>query len=192
MNRSILFVALTAQLLISANAIAQTDPCQPAAKRDGFECIDRVGHCVEVFVDGQTPALLTDPATKSRLAKMGLKEVCWQLAKPVSLNFRASGRSGGLKPGYVGSVEQVSVQLYAIEDFDPKLDKNLRPLHQISTEADGYRNGTWQLRSEHTLPPGEYVASIRVTGSKNWDGKRILLKLDAASTPVEANPGTRD
>ncbi|MGL4232749.1 MAG: hypothetical protein ACRDAM_18350 [Casimicrobium sp.] len=174
-------------------AWSQSDRCEPnRGGRDEMQCVHRNGHCIQLAIDGETTKRLTDPATIARLKSLNIyRGVCWRLEQPVSTNFRLFARDGGLRPEFVGAIEQVSVQLYAIEDFDPKLDSRLEPLSDVDTEADGYRNGTWQMRSKHPLKSGEYVAIVRINGASNWDSQGVLLRIDAARTPIPAQPGQK-
>ena len=68
-----------------------------------------------------------------------------------------------------------------------ELDSRLDPLDGIDMVVDSDPNGTWQLAPERPLPPGEYVAVIRVFGVDNWDKQAVFLKIDAKLEPVPTN-----
>jgi len=170
----------------------QKDRCAPNAidasvRRTSpeMECVDRNGHCVSVTIDGQPTVALTDEKVAARVhaIKHG-EDVCWQLSQPVSTQFRLSAAMGGLYPKFIGSLERVLVNLYHLDDYDPKVDSRLDALNGVEMEADGLPTGTWHLRSQRPLPPGEYVAVFRLQGSGNWDRQAVLLKLDPKLTPA--------
>ncbi len=157
-----------------------------------MQCVHRNGHCTQLTIDGHNTKRLNDATAIARLKTLNLsREVCWRLEQPVSTNFRLLAQSGGLRPDFVGAIEQVSVQLYALDDFDPKLDRRLEALSDVDTEADGYRNGTWQMRSKHPLKSGDYVAVVRINGTSNWDSQGVLLRIDAGLAAIPAQPGQK-
>ena len=182
----------------NASARDLMDDCKPGDR--SMLCINRNGVCVEVTVDGQ-PTQPIGKADRERILHLpDMKEVCYQLAAPVSAAFRVQARGGGLKPDFIGPVESLGVQMVPIDDYDPEYDHNrIEPLHEFGVDADGYRDGTWQLkRSDHfntskgPLKAGEYVVVIRVHGRDNWDKQEVLLRVDPALEPVPAQRGTPD
>lgn len=179
-------------LLGLAGAQAQTDACKPGKPGSAMVCLHRNGHCVQLQIEGQTATPVADAALTQRLAALRINEpVCWQLAAPVSAGFRVQAQAGGLWPEWLGQLESVSVGLYALDDFDPALDSRLEQLGGMRMEADGYRNGTWQLKSELELRPGRYLAVFRVMGSGNWDRQAVVLQIDPQRQPIAAQPGSR-
>jgi hypothetical protein len=148
-------------------------------------CVDRNGHCVSVTIDGKPTVALTDETIAARVhaIKHG-EDVCWRLTEPVSTQFRVVAGMGGIVPKFVGTLEQVRVNLYSLGDYDPKVDSRLDSLNGIEMRADGAPSGTWQLRSERPLPAGEYLAVFRVTGVGNWDRQAVLLTLDPKLAPI--------
>lgn len=186
-----LFLTLSV-LALAASTPSQKERCAPYAKRGSMACVKRIGHCVALSVDGQPTAPLTDKATATRVhaIKHG-EDVCWQVARPVSTRFRARAQGGGIDPTFVGQIESVDVILYELSDYDPEVDRRLDALRGTSMEADGYRDGTWQVRSPRPLSAGEYVAVFRIHGTDNWDKQAVLLTLDPALSPAPADEGTR-
>jgi len=148
-------------------------------------CVDRNGHCVSVTIDGKPTVALTDEKLAARVhaIKHG-EDVCWQLTEPVSTQFRVTAGMGGIVPKFIGTLERVQVNLYHLDDYDPKVDSRLDSLNGIEMRPDGAPTGTWQLRSERPLPAGEYVAVFRLTGAGNWDRQAVLLKLDPKIAPA--------
>ncbi len=150
-------------------------------------CVNRIGHCTVVSVDGHETTPLNDEATAARVhaVKHG-EDVCWQVAQPVSTQLRVSAKGGGLFPSFVGNIEQLKVNVYALDDYDADVDSRLDSLNGVETVADGDPDGTWQLRAERPLPAGEYVIVFRVFGVGNWDKQAVLLRLDPALAPAPA------
>jgi hypothetical protein len=170
----------------------QKDRCAPneidaSTRRTSpeMECVDRNGHCVSVTIDGKPTVALTDEKVAARVhaIKHG-EDVCWQITQPVSTQFRVTAGMGGLFPKFIGTLEQVQVNLYHLDDYDPKVDSRLDSLNGVEMRADGAPTGTWQLHSERPLPAGEYVAVFRLHGAGNWDRQAVLLKLDPKVTPA--------
>ena len=187
MVAELLFVVLAA-----ATPQTQKERCAPNAidkdvQRTNPEmaCVDRNGHCVSMTIDGKPTVALTDETVAARVhaIKHG-EDVCWQVTVPVSTQFRVTAGMGGIVPKFIGALEQVRVNLYRLDDYDPKVDSRLDSLNGIDMRADGAPAGTWQVRSERPLPAGDYVAVFRVTGVGNWDRQAVLLKLDPKIPPA--------
>jgi len=176
-----------------AAAASQKERCAPAEhdRSSDMICVNRNGHCATVTIDGQTTVALTDEAIAARVhaIKHG-EDVCWQLAQPVSTKFRANFKAGGLNPKFLGSAEETKVNVYELDDYDPKVDSRLDSLSGVGMQPDGNPNGTWQLHSERPLPTGEYVVVFRLYGTGNWDRQAVLLKLDPKIAPGPADKGT--
>ena len=184
-----------AALVLAGPTTSQKERCKPNAKRGSMACINRVGHCIAVTVDGQPTVPLTDKATAIRVHSIKHhQDVCWRLAAPVSTRFRARAQGSGIDPSFVGEVLSLDVNLYPLDDYDPQTDSQLDQIYHTRMEADGHRNGTWQVRTPHPLAAGEYIAHFRVSGTDNWDGQTVLVTLDPALPPGpedEGRPGRR-
>src|SRR5262245_6194598 len=170
----------------------QKDRCAPNAidasvQRSNPEmaCVNRNGHCVSVTIDGKPTVALADERVAARVhaIKHG-EDVCWQMPQPVSTQFRVTAAMGGIYPKFIGALERVQVNLYHLDDYDPKVDSRLDSLNGVELRADGAPAGTWQLHSERPLPAGEYVAVFRVYGAGNWDRQAVLLSLDPKVAPA--------
>jgi hypothetical protein len=177
--------------LIAAVAFAAGSHAKNCAANEGAAgdmlCVERNGQCVSVAVDGHETSALKDPATIARVEsiKHG-QDVCFVVSEPVSSKFRVKAKGGGRRASFIGPIEKLGINLYALGDYDPKFDSSLESLNGIELKADGGLDGTWQLKSERPLKPGEYLAVIRVFGQGNWDKQAVLLKLDAALAPAPA------
>jgi hypothetical protein len=181
---------LTAMLLsVTAQAQhSQKERCAHNVASGEMMCVNRLGHCVDVTIDGQKTTALADEATAQRVhAVKHDQDVCWQIAQPVSTKLRVQAKAGGIFPSFLGRIEKISANVYDIGDFDPKLDSRLDDIEGTSMVADGDPNGTWQLTAERPLKGGEYVIVFRVFGEGNWDKQAVLLKLDPKLQPVAAD-----
>ena len=180
-------------LLWAAAAAAQSEACLPGKAGSSMVCLPRNGHCVQLQIESQaTTPFVADAALAKRLAAMRIREpVCWQIAAPVPAAFRLEAQAGGLGADWLGQLESLGVGLYALDDFDAALDSRLEQLTGMRMEADGYRNGTWQLKSERELRPGRYLAVFRVHGSGNWDRQGVMLQIDPQLKPMPAKAGSK-
>ena len=183
----LLFVISTAEMQKSQKERCAANAIDADVKRTHPEmaCVDRNGHCVAITVDGKSTVPLTDETLAARVhaVKHG-EDVCWQMTQPVSSQFRVTAGMGGIFPKFIGTLEQVQVNLYRLDDYDPKVDSRLDSINGIEMRADGAPTGTWQLHSPRPLPAGEYIAVFRVSGSGNWDRQAVLLKVDPKLTPA--------
>lgn len=185
-------LVLAAAALLGSGAHAQVDACKPFRSKTEMVCSKRLGHCVQLQIDGQTTTPATDAAFVKSMEPLRLRSpVCWKLDRPVSRRFRLQAQAGGLWPDWLGRQESISVAVYAIEDYDPVNDSRLMPLLGTGTEADGYRDGTWQLRSEQELAAGRYVVKVTANGSGHWDRQVVLLTVDPDLDPPPPDPGRR-
>jgi len=175
---------------LAFGAASQSGRCAPSdhSRDSDMICVNRIGHCTALSVDGHDTVPLTDNATASRVhaIKHG-EDVCWQVTQPVSSALRVQARPGGLRPAFVGALETLRVNVYPLDDYDPEFDSRLDSLNGVELVADGAPDGTWQLKGEKPLPAGEYVIVFRVFGVGNWDKQAVLLKLDPAVAPAAAH-----
>ncbi len=194
------WIALGALLSAPAQADKLMEDCEVNDGRGDMRCVNRNGVCAEVRIDGQ-PTRPISRENRQRLAHLpDMDELCWQLDAPVSAQFRVEARGGGVVPEFIGPLESIGALIVPIEDYDPEFDGNrIDPLHSFDLEADGYRDGSWQLRKRAhfatpgsaELRPGEYVVILRLHGRDNWDKQEVLLRIDPALQPAAANPGTK-
>ena len=184
-----ILTTLAAILLTAAPQAAhsQAERCAHEKAQGEMMCVNRLGHCVDLAIDGQKTAALGDEATAKRVhAIKHDQDVCWQLAQPVSTRLRAQAKAGGIFPSFLGKIEKIDANVYELDAFDPKVDSRLDQVNGVRMVADGDPNGTWQLTSERPLKAGEYVVVFRVFGEGNWDKQAVLLKLDPAVKPASA------
>jgi hypothetical protein len=180
---------IEALLALTLAAGSQAERCahsdHPASS--DMICVNRIGHCAVVHVDGHETVPLTDAATAARVhaIKHG-EDVCWQVVQPVSTTLRAQASGGGLRESFIGAMESLRVSVYPLGDYDPEFDSRLDPLNGVELVADGAPGGTWRLEAERPLPAGEYVVVFRVFGVGNWDKQAVLLRLDPTLAPAPA------
>jgi hypothetical protein len=181
---------LTAMLLsVAAQAPhSQAERCAHNDAKGEMICVNRLGHCMDLSIDGQKTTTLTDEATAKRVhAIKHDQDVCWQIAQPVSTKLRVEAKAGGIFPSFLGKIEKIDANVYDLADFDPKVDSRLDQINGERMVADGDPNGTWQLTSERPLKAGEYVIVFRIFGEGNWDKQAVLLTLDPALKPSAAD-----
>lgn len=191
--------ALATLLAGSAYADDLMEDCAAGDRRHDMQCINRNGVCVEVTIDGHKTVPIRR-ADKQRLAVIpDTDALCWQVLEPVSARFRVEARGGGLGPDFVGAIESLGGMILPFQDFDPEFDRRVEPLNSFDLEADGYRDGSWQLKQrDHFQTPGagelkagEYIAIIRVHGVDNWDKQEVLIRIDPGLEPAPENPGSK-
>jgi hypothetical protein len=181
---------LTTMLLSVATQAphSQTERCAHNDAKGEMICVNRLGHCMDVSIDGQKTTALADEATAKRVhAIKHDQDVCWQIAQAVSTKLRVEAKAGGIFPSFLGKIEKISVNVYELDAFDPKVDSRLDDINGAEMVADGDPNGTWQLKSERPLKAGEYVIVFRVFGVGNWDKQAVLLTLDPKLQPGPAD-----
>jgi len=167
---------------------SQAERCAHNQAQGEMMCVNRLGHCMDLSIDGQKTTALTDEATAKRInAVKHDQDVCWQLTQPVSTKLRAEAKAGGIFPSFLGKIEKISVNVYELDAFDPKVDSRLDDINGEEMVADGDPNGTWQLKSERPLKAGEYVIVFRAFGEGNWDKQAVLLTLDPKLQPGAAD-----
>ncbi len=180
-------------LLGIATAQATWASCAPRSAQPEMVCIGRIGHCVEVRIDGHTTTPISEADQARVNALPGMRNICWKITQPVSSRFRVQARSGGLNPQFVGDIDSLGVLVFNLSDFDLQFDRSIESLHNWSAIADGYRDGTWQITPRNGggvgttpdgLKAGEYIISVRVMGLKNWDHQQVLLRIDPKLQPV--------
>lgn len=180
-----LLLSSLALLAPTALAESQKERCAANPAVGNMRCVNRLGHCVELLLDGEPTAPLTDEATGERLAEMDLAETaCWQVARPLPAKLRVVAKGGGLVPAYVGKVEQVRVTGWALGAGNGAAEA--RELEDLELVPDGA--GAWVLKPERPLKAGSYLLVFRVVGSGNWDRQAVLVTLDpkASSGPKPA------
>lgn len=167
---------------------SQAERCAHNESKSEMMCVNRLGHCMDLSIDGQKTAALTDEATAKRVQAIKHdQDVCWQVTQPVSTKLRVEAKAGGIFPSFLGKIEKLSVNVYQLDAFDPKVDSQLDDINGETMVADGDPNGTWQLKSERPLKAGEYVIVFRVFGEGNWDKQAVLLTLDPKLAPGAAD-----
>ncbi|HVF35013.1 MAG TPA: hypothetical protein VND91_06785 [Candidatus Saccharimonadia bacterium] len=182
-----MMIELLAALALGASSQAERCAHSDHPRDSDMICVNRIGHCTELVVDGHDTVPLTDEATARRVHEIKHdQDVCWQVTQPVSSTLRVQARAGGLRPSFVGAIETLRVNVHALDDYDPEFDSRLDSLNGVELVADGAPDGTWRLEAEKPLPAGEYVIVFRVFGVGNWDKQAVLLKLDPAIAPAPA------
>ena len=163
-----------AALLASVAALASADEKFPKC----FEA-SRDGRCVAVVVNGQPAVRLTKNTKKMLEALGGLKtlgtETKYEVPQPVrgALELRADWLPEAV--AYFGAPPEVSVHVLPLEGqrLDTQAELSTAPSVRVGgsavvTQADVVKG--------NRLPPGKYVLTVRVHGSKrNWDRQTLYV-----------------
>jgi hypothetical protein len=164
--------------LILTAAFAVNDPCALPTGHDTQICSAKVGHCIDVEIDGQRAQPLKDAALRAKLtAQVGSKAVCWMLPKPTagSIDVSVHGNEhtaelGELRKGFevvVTGLEGQKVPTHKGIRTDPTVHIGGLPMQ---TAVDVIDRGA--------LPEGAYVVRVRVVGSQGYEDKSVYLKVD--------------
>jgi hypothetical protein len=141
----------------------------------------RDGHCVAVRINGQQTVRLTK-ATKKMLEPLGgLKtegtDTRYEVPQPVrgALELRADWLPEAV--AYFGAPPEVSVHVLPLEG--QRLDTRAEISAAPSVRAGGSAVVTQaDVVKGNRLPPGKYVLTVRVHGSKqNWDRQTLYVQV---------------
>lgn len=170
--------------IILSSALAAEDPCAVPSGPDAHVCHAKVGHCIDVEIDGQRAEPLKETALRARLTEQaGSKAVCWTLSNPtvgdIDIVVRANEHTaelGELRPGYevvVTSLEGQQVPTHKGIRTDPTVRIGGIPMQTAVDVIDG-----------KSLPPGTYVVRVRVVGKFGYEDKSIYVHVErpAAAT----------
>jgi hypothetical protein len=163
-------------LLLMIPAVAQ-----PAEKFP--KCFDaaREGHCVAVTVNGQKTVRLTKK-TKKMLEPLGAlrfggDDTRYEVAQPIrgALELHADWLPEAV--GYFGPQPEVTIHLLPLEgqSLDTRTELSAAPSVRVGgsavvTQADVVQG--------NRLPPGKYLLSVNVSGSKqNWDRQTLFVQI---------------
>lgn len=161
-----------------ASVLAADDPCAVASGPDAHVCRARVGHCIDVEIDGQRAEPLRDAALRAKLTEqVGSKAVCWTLPKPtvgdIDIIVRANEHTpelGELRPGYevvVTGLEGQQVPTHKGIRTDPTVRIGGLPMQTAVDVIDG-----------KSLPPGAYVIRVRVVGKLGYEDKSMYVHVE--------------
>ena len=165
-----------AVLLASVAAFASADEKFPKC----FEA-SRDGRCVAVLVNGQPTVRLTRNTKKMLEPLGGLKtlgtETKYEVPHPIrgALELRADWLPEAV--AYFGAQPEVSIHVLPLEG--QRLDTQAELSTASSVRAGGSAVVTRaDVVKGNRLPPGKYVLTVRVHGSKrNWDRQTLYVQV---------------
>ena len=143
---------------------------------------DREGHCVAARVNGQSTIRLTKKTKKAlQQVKESLNyencDVRYEVPLPIRGDLQLSYDWIPEAAGYFGSPPDVQVNVYPLEG------QSLETRPEISTAPSVQAGGSAVVAQAdviqgNRLPPGKYVLTSRVSGSKqNWDCHSFFLQV---------------
>jgi hypothetical protein len=162
-------------LLLMTAAVARAD--------DFPKCFEaaRDGHCVAVSVNGQKTVRLTRK-TKKMLKELGALspgggDTRYEVPLPIrgALELQADWLPEAV--AYFGARPEVSVHVFPLEG--QSLDTRPELSADSSVQAGGSAVVTQaDVIQGNRLPPGKYVLTVRVHGSKqNWDRQTLFVQI---------------
>jgi len=161
--------------------LASVAPFAASADEKLPKCFDasRDGHCVAVRVNGQPTVRLTKNTKKLLEPIGGLKtlgtETKYEVPQPIrgALELRADWLPEAV--AYFGAPPEVSIHVLPLEGqrLDTQAELSAAPSVQVGGSAVVTRA---DVVKGNRLPPGKYVLTIRVSGSKrNWDRQTLYV-----------------
>lgn len=168
---------LLTKLMLTA-VLAADDPCAVPTGADAHICRAKVGHCIDVEIDGQRAEPLKDAALRAKLTEQAnSKAVCWTLPKPtvgdIDIVVRANEHSaelGELRPGYevvVTALEGQQVPTHKGIRTDPTVHIGGLPMQTAVDVIDG-----------KALPSGAYIIRVRVVGKLGYEDKSMYVNVE--------------
>ena len=106
-----------------------------------------------------------------------VREVHWQLDKPISGDFTVSVAENEHSAAYIGTLEsRESVHIISLSGA------NLDSHPALETDESVRINGAAAVSKvnvleENRLPKGDYVFRLKVHGNQNWDRKEIYVQV---------------
>ena len=152
-------------LALSAAMAAETGP-------PGCFSPSREGHCIVVKVGGQPTVKLAKKTRKMLEPLGGLRfggdETRYESVSPVrgALEVHAEWVPGAVE--FFGGPPEVSLHVRPLEgqDLETRPELSAAPSVRIEGGAAVTRS---EVVEDNRLPPGKYLLSVRLAGSRNWD-----------------------
>jgi hypothetical protein len=142
---------------------------------------DREGHCVAARVNGQSTIRMTKKTKKALEARGSLNyencDVRYEVPLPIRGDLDLHYEWIPEAVAYFGAPPQVQVNVYPLEG--QSLDTHSEISTAPSVQAGGSAVVTQaDVMEGNRLPPGKYVLTSRVSGSKqNWDCHSFFLQV---------------
>ena len=160
-------------LLTTATAGADYPKCF-SAQRDG--------HCIEVQINGQP----TDKLTKRELKKLqkdgdpraGAEPPAYKVTTPVAGPLRVDAEWIDGVQWYFGDSHRTRIHIYPLDGQELHATASLSTSDNVRAEGKAIVTRQNMLNS-NVLPPGRYLASVRMMGENNWDRQVVLFTVSA-------------
>ena len=142
---------------------------------------DREGHCVAARLNGQSTVRLTKKTKKALEARGSLNyencDVRYEVPLPIrgDLDLHYDWMPGAV--AYFGAPPEVQVNVYPLDG------QSLETRPELSTSSSVQAGGSAVVTQAdvvqgNRLPPGKYVLTSRVSGSRqNWDCHSFFLQV---------------
>jgi len=146
----------------------------PAAGAGPPKCFSpaRDGHCISVMLNGQPTVKLSKKTRKLLEPLDGLRfggdETRYEFEYPVggAIEVHAEWVAGASE--YFGGPPEVSLHVRPLEGQSLETRPELSTAPNVRVE--GGAAVTWsEVVKGNRLPPGKYLLSVTLTGSRNWD-----------------------
>jgi hypothetical protein len=169
-------LAVLGIFVLTTAAAARADEKFPRC----FEA-DRDGHCVTVTVNGQKTVRLTRKTKKMLEPLGGLRSggdnTRYEVPEPIrgELDLRADWLPEAV--AYFGAPPQLTIHVLPLEGQDLVTRPELSTAPSVQVGGSAVVTQAEVVQSNR-LPPGKYVLSVRVHGSKrNWDRQTFFLQV---------------
>ncbi|MHB1045180.1 MAG: hypothetical protein ACYC4P_04145 [Thermoanaerobaculia bacterium] len=159
------FRLLLPMLALSAALTAEAGP-------PGCFSPSREGHCIVVKVGGQ-PTVKLSKETKKMLEPLGgLRfgggETHYEFASPVRGALEVHAEFVADAGEYFGGPPEVSLHVRPLEGQSLETRPELAAAPNVRIEG-GAAVTRSEVVEDNRLPPGKYLLSVRLAGSRNWD-----------------------
>ena len=157
-------------------AIVLLNGCLPGAGLNS--CVDRVGKCFDVTVDGQPVVPLSASLEKYKSGapvgrKVDLDRTAWMLAQPVSSQpnpqFAVNQRGGS----WFGANPQLEMLVEPLEGQSIIVNRGAALAKSVNAKGKAVITAQ-NVIAEKTLPPGAYLFTYTLRGTGNWDRKLVF------------------
>ncbi|WP_456447271.1 hypothetical protein [Thiolapillus sp.] len=163
MNHRTALMGVLLSVVLALGACAQN---LPRYRGYSFDAMIEDAHVIPLNDAESIPAL-----------KGYVREVHWQLDKPISGDFTVSVAENEHSAAYIGTLEsREPVHIISLNganlDSHPELETD-----ESVRFNDAAAVGKVNVLEENRLPKGDYVFRLKVHGSQNWDRKEIYVQV---------------
>lgn len=142
------------------------------AEQPGCFSPARNGHCIAVKVNGQATVKLAKKTRKMLEPLGGLRfsggETHYESASPVHGALVVHAEWVGGAGEYFGGSPEVSLHVRPLEGQSLETYPELSTAPSVRVEGDAAVTRS-EVLEDNRLPPGKYLLSVRLAGSRNWD-----------------------